>query len=91
MKAGSASRYGHHIKDKNRKAAPEGVEALKEVSGSADQILQLLAGGVQSGMGYLGAKDLSSLRDKARYIRLSAAGLHESNPHDVIEVKTSQT
>ena len=91
MKDGSAARYGHPNEDATRKATPEGVEALKEVSGSVDQILQLLAGGIQSGMGYLGAKDLSSLRDKARYIRISAAGLHESNPHDVIEVKTSQT
>ena len=91
MKDGSAARYGHSNEDATRKATPEGVEALKEVSGSVDQILQLLAGGIQSGMGYLGAKDLSSLRNKARYIRISAAGLHESNPHDVIEVKTSQT
>ena len=91
MKDGSAARYGHPNEDATRKATPEGVEALKEVSGSVDQILQLLAGGIQSGMGYLGAKDLSSLRNKARYIRISAAGLHESNPHDVIEVKTSQT
>jgi len=91
MKAGSATRYGHShsSKDTTRKATAEGVEALKEVSGSADQTLQQMAGGIQSGMGYLGAKSLDALREKARYIRLSSAGLHESKPHDVIEVKAS--
>ncbi len=89
MKAGSAARYGHSNKDTTRKATAEGVEALKEVSGSVDQTVQQLAGGIQSGMGYLGAQDLVQLRAKARYIRLSPAGLHESKPHDVIEVKAS--
>ena len=91
MKAGSATRYGHSSKDTTRKATAEGVEALKEVSGSVDQTLQQLTGGIQSGMGYLGAKNLDALREKARYIRLSPAGLHESKPHDVIEVKASLT
>ena len=47
-----------------------------------------LAGGVQSGMGYLGAQDLPTLRAKARYIRVSPAGQRESAPHDIVEVKT---
>ena len=91
MKAGSASRYGHSGKDATRKATAEGVEALKEVSGSVDQTLQQLTGGIQSGMGYIGANNLAALREKSRYIRLSPSGLHESKPHDVIEVKASLT
>lgn len=90
MKAGSAARYGHAKNDKNRKVAAEGIEALKEVSDSADIVLGQLVGGIQSGMGYLGAKDLSELKAKARYIRVSAAGMRESAPHDVIEVKASK-
>ncbi len=90
MKAGSAARYGHEKKDSNRKIAAEGVEALKEVSGSIDQTLGQMAGGIQSGMGYLGAKDLKELKQKARYIRVSAAGQREAAPHDVIEIKTSK-
>lgn len=86
MKAGSAARYGHS-KDNTRKVAAEGVEALKEVSGTADSILTQLIGGIQSGMGYLGAADLSQLRQKARYIRVSPAGQREAGPHDVVEVK----
>lgn len=88
MKAGSAARYGHSIKDTTRKVAAEGVEALKEVSASLDTVLTQLVGGVQSGMGYLGAANLAQLREKARFIRVSPAGQRESSPHDVIEVKT---
>jgi IMP dehydrogenase len=61
---------------------------LKEVSGSADDVLGTLVGGVQSGMGYLGAQDLKTLREKARYIRVSPAGQKEASPHDVVEIKT---
>jgi len=87
MKAGSAARYGHNS-DPTRKVAPEGVEALKEVSGSVDTVLAQLIGGIQSGMGYLGAANLAQLRDKARYIRVSPAGQREAAPHDVVELKT---
>lgn len=88
MKAGSATRYGHSG-DNTRKVAAEGVEALKEVAGPLGQVISQLVGGLQSGMGYLGAADLSQLRTKARYIRVSAAGQKEAVPHDVVEVKTA--
>src|SRR5438094_5161607 len=87
MKAGSAARYGH-LTDNTQKLAPEGVEALKEVSPSLDLVLTQLIGGIQSGMGYLGAANLAQLREKARYIRVSPAGMREAAPHDVVEVKT---
>ncbi len=87
MKSGSASRYGH-TKDAARKVAAEGVEALKEASGSVENVLTQLIGGIQSGMGYLGAKSLAQLRQKARYIRVSAAGMREASPHDIVELKT---
>ena len=86
MKAGSAARYGH-TSDPNRKVAPEGVEALKEVTGSIDRVLAQIIGGIQSGMGYLGAPNLVQLREKARYIRVSPAGQREAAPHDVVELK----
>jgi IMP dehydrogenase len=88
MKAGSAARYGHDKEDKTRKLTAEGIEALKEVSGSADDVLGNLIGGVHSGMGYLGARTLADLRSKARYMRVSPAGQKEAAPHDVIEVST---
>ncbi len=88
MKAGSAARYGHDKNDTVRKVAAEGIEALKEVSGSVDDVLNTLIGGVQSGMGYLGAKTLPDLRAQARYVRVTPAGQKEAAPHDVIEVAT---
>jgi IMP dehydrogenase len=88
MKSGSAARYGHDKADTSRKVAAEGIEALKEVSGSVDDVLANLIGGVQSGMGYLGAGTLPALREKARFIRVSPAGQKEAAPHDVIEVST---
>jgi IMP dehydrogenase len=51
-------------------------------------VLGQLVGGIQSGMGYLGAKNLAELRARARYIRVSSAGMREAAPHDVVELKT---
>ena len=90
MQQGSAARYGHVSKDATRKVAAEGVEALKEVSPGVELVLTQLAGGVQSGLGYLGARNLSELRQKARYIRVTTAGQRESAPHDIIEVKATK-
>ncbi|HEV7401762.1 MAG TPA: IMP dehydrogenase [Chthoniobacteraceae bacterium] len=89
MRAGSAARYGHGSRDALRKVAAEGVEALKELSPPLDSVLHQLTGGLQSGMGYLGARNLAELRQKARYIRVTPAGQRESAPHDVIEMKAS--
>jgi IMP dehydrogenase len=89
MKEGSAARYGHDKKDATSKAAPEGIEALKEAAGPLDEVLRELIGGIQSGMGYLGARDLAALKTNARYIRVSPAGQREAAPHDVITVKAS--
>ena len=55
---------------------------------AVDRVLAQLIGGIQSGMGYLGAANLAQLRDKARYIRVSPAGMREAAPHDVVELKT---
>ena len=87
MKAGSAARYGH-TRDSNRKVAAEGIEALKEVAGPLDSVVSQLVGGIQSGLGYLGAANLEQLREKARFIRVTPAGQRESTPHDIVEVKT---
>jgi len=90
MKAGSAARYGH-TRDATRKVAAEGVEALKEVSASLDSVMTQLVGGLQSGMGYLGAPNLGELRKRARFCRITPAGQRESAPHDIVEVKTGGT
>jgi len=89
MEAGSAARYGHSGKQL-RKVAAEGVEALKEASAPLNAVLTQLAGGIQSGMGYLGAPTLADLRSKARYIRVTPAGQRESAPHDIVEIRTAK-
>lgn len=88
MRHGSAIRYGHDKNDNSRKIAAEGVEALKEVSGQVDEVLNQLAGGLKAGMGYLGAARLQDLRTHARFVRVSPAGQREAAPHDIITVKT---
>ena len=96
MKEGSAARYGHYPEDKtsnserNQKIAAEGVEALKEVAGPVDEMISQLVGGLQSGMGYLGACDLSELRKNARFVQVSPSGQREAAAHDVVEVKTTK-
>jgi IMP dehydrogenase len=92
MKAGSAARYGYSSSsDRFRKVAAEGVEALKELDAPVSAVLARLLGGVQSGLGYLGAQDLKELREKARFVQVSAAGQRESAPHDIVEIKTSRS
>ena len=62
---------------------------MKEVVGSVDRVLAQLIGGIQSGMGYLGAANLEQLRGpRPAYIRVSPAGMKEATPHDVVELKT---
>lgn len=91
MNAGSATRYGQDKQDTTRKITAEGIEALKEASGSVDNVIAELIGGVQSGMGYLGSANLEQLRTKARYVRVTPAGQKEAAPHDVIEIKAQKS
>ena len=90
MREGSAARYGHSQRDlAASKSAAEGIEALKEVSGSLKEVLSTLAGGIRAGLGYLGAPDLQSLGGQARFVQVTPAGQRESAPHDVVEIKRS--
>jgi IMP dehydrogenase len=89
MREGSAARYGHKTTDLKGKSTAEGIEALKEVSGSLREVLENLAGGIRAGLGYLGADNLTKLSENARFIRVTPAGQRESAPHDVVEIKRS--
>lgn len=83
MKRGSADRYFQKSTTAVEKLVPEGVEARVPCSGSvADNVYQL-CGGLRSGMGYCGAKDLMALRENAHFVQITNAGLKESHPHDV--------
>lgn len=80
MEKGSKDRY---FQEDNKKFVPEGIEGRLPYKGPlADSIYQLV-GGLRSGMGYCGSKDLTDLREKAQFVRMTGAGLRESHPHDV--------
>lgn len=82
MKSGSKDRYFQDTDDA-KKLVPEGIEGRVAYKGPlADTVHQLL-GGLRSGMGYCGAKDLTHFRENAQFVRMTGAGLRESHPHDV--------
>ncbi|WFB34708.1 IMP dehydrogenase [Kiritimatiellota bacterium B12222] len=80
MKKGSGDRYGQNS---SGKLVPEGVEARIPYKGSLANVVFQLIGGVRSGMGYVGANNLTELREKAKFVRITAGGLRESHPHDI--------
>jgi IMP dehydrogenase len=84
MKEGSADRYGQ---DATRKMVPEGIVGRVPHRGSLSENIYQLVGGLKSGMGYVGAANLSELNEKARFVRITPAGLKESHVHDVIITK----
>ena len=87
MDDGSADRYFQaEIADRS-KLVPEGVEGRIPYRGSLTSNVHQLIGGLRSGMGYVGAENLGELRQKARFVRISSAGLQESHVHDVIVTK----
>jgi IMP dehydrogenase len=88
MNEGSKDRYGQE-KVVGGKLVPEGVEARVAFKGSVLKIIEQLTGGLRSGMGYVGAKNILELQKKAKFVRISPAGLRESHVHDVQIVKKS--
>jgi IMP dehydrogenase len=89
MSRGSADRYFQQdIKD-SLKLVPEGVEGQVAYKGSASTVLHQLAGGLRAAMGYVGAKDIPSLHQKAEFVRITGAGLRESHVHDVTITRES--
>ena len=82
MNQGSKDRYGQD-KVVGGKLVPEGVEARVVYKGSILNIVEQLVGGLRSGMGYSGAKNISELHKKAKFVRITNAGLRESHVHDV--------
>jgi IMP dehydrogenase len=80
----SADRYGQEV---NGKLVPEGIEGRVPHKGPLAEMVYQLVGGLRSGMGYCGARNIRELQERARFLRVSAAGLRESHVHDVIITK----
>jgi IMP dehydrogenase len=66
---------------------PEGIEGRVPYKGNVAEYVYQLMGGLRSGMGYCGSPDLKALRESAEFIRITAAGLRESHPHDIAITK----
>jgi IMP dehydrogenase len=87
MKEGSKDRYGQQATTSDQKLVPEGIVGMVPAKGPVEHSITQLVGGLQSGMGYLGAETIPALQDKARFVRITAAGLKESHVHDVMITK----
>lgn len=83
MARGSADRYFQAEVRDELKLVPEGIEGQVAYKGSVDGVLHQLTGGVRAAMGYVGGANLHEFRDKARFVRITGAGLRESHAHDV--------
>lgn len=84
MAAGGKDRY---FQEDAKKFVPEGVEGRVPYKGALSETIFQLVGGLRSGMGYCGAKDIATLQDTAEFIRITNAGLAESHPHDIYITK----
>jgi IMP dehydrogenase len=82
MAEGSKDRYGQMDVD-NDKLVPEGIEGRVPFKGSVAAVIHQLEGGLRSGMGYLGAKNVKTLQASPRWVQITSAGLRESHVHDV--------
>lgn len=83
MSHGSSDRYFQSGVNEADKLVPEGIEGRVAYKGKLADVIYQMEGGLRSGMGYVGAKDVYALQDNAQFVRITNAGLRESHPHDV--------
>ncbi len=87
QKSYSKDRYMQDDVLSEDKLVPEGIEGKIKYRGPVNSVIHQLVGGLRSGMGYAGAPDIETLRRESQLIRITAAGLKESHPHDISEIK----
>jgi len=87
MREGSRDRYGQQELKELSKLVPEGIEGMVPYRGPLSAVIHQLVGGLRSGMGYVGCHTIEELRTKARFVKITSAGLRESHVHDVIITK----
>ncbi|TND05355.1 MAG: IMP dehydrogenase [Bacteroidetes bacterium] len=83
MQKGSKDRYFQDVEDDIKKLVPEGISGRVPFKGTLAEVIYQMVGGLRAGMGYCGAKDIAALQ-KAKFIRITSAGIRESHPHDVM-------
>ncbi len=87
MQEGSKDRYFQDAEDDVKKLVPEGIVGRVPYKGTLSEIVQQFVGGLRAGMGYCGAKDIKTLQNDAQFIRITAASMTESHPHDIVITK----
>ncbi len=87
MKEGSSDRYFQDVEADIKKLVPEGIVGRVPYKGHLSEVVQQFVGGLRAGMGYCGAKDIETLQKKGQFIRITAASMAESHPHDVVITK----
>jgi len=87
MKEGSRDRYFQGDVESETKLVPEGIEGRVPYRGALSDCIQQLIGGLKAGMGYVGARTIQELQQKAKFVRITSSGLRESHVHDVIITK----
>ncbi|MHC9087789.1 IMP dehydrogenase [Tenacibaculum sp. IMCC1] len=87
MKQGSKDRYFQDVEDDIKKLVPEGIVGRVAYKGELQESIHQFVGGLRAGMGYCGAKDIETLKNTGRFIRITASGINESHPHDVAITK----
>jgi len=84
MQKGSKERYFQDAEDDVKKLVPEGISGQVPYKGSVQEVMYQIIGGLRAGLGYCGAKDITSLQDNSQFIRITSASMKESHPHDVM-------
>jgi len=87
MQEGSKDRYFQDAEDDIKKLVPEGIVGRVPYKGTLKEVVQQFVGGLRAGMGYCGAKDIKTLQEEAQFIRITAASMAESHPHDIVITK----
>ena len=89
MKQGSKDRYFQDVEDDIKKLVPEGIVGRVPYKGELLESMTQFIGGLRAGMGYCGSKDVATLKDTGRFVKITASGINESHPHDVTITKES--
>jgi IMP dehydrogenase len=87
MKEGSKDRYFQDVEDDIKKLVPEGIVGRVPYKGELYESIHQFIGGLRAGMGYCGAKDIETLKETGQFVKITASGINESHPHDVMITK----
>ncbi len=89
MKEGSKDRYFQDVEDDIKKLVPEGIVGRVPYKGDLYESIHQFIGGIRAGMGYCGAKDIPTLKETGRFVKITSSGINESHPHNVTITKES--